>query len=493
MPDFRAIISQQLEAIDTANPADRNAVYTRVRDVLQKAIERSQDQSKLLDHLYELDRVIDDIERSYAGAPSRVDQMLAPVRSLSTQAKLKYGAVAGLVTTIADFVKPLLELTVPIMIGSGVGIIVLLAGSCWGTRYRPTLRSGAFVCTVLFVCASGWWCLQHIVRGANANGAVAEIIPGASAIQNAFLSRLSRIETETKRVADLLEKQSQLSAEDRNREAAIDEEFHREGEAKKNLERERIKIAGYTADAEGLVKAFKDKSDVIDGFGALQIEPTEAAVRAVAPTAKTLKEVGELSSLVRSSKSRKPDMYRLKQSFDADGEKLAIAFQEAAAKTTVCDPRNYSLLIGPDLLKKACALDGLRFAEAFAEYFTSAYTHLHALHLMQKATSALPVEKVVGSIWPGQIKSCGYYEGELDYFHRGSFVRPSHGTISARNSTVMVDVWKEDPQFGEGSQGRCPLPDVQTGRARFCRARVIVASSCKDARFTVIKTLATLR
>lgn len=331
MPDFRAIISQQLEAIDTANPADRNAVYTRVRDVLQKAIERSQDQSKLLDHLYELDRVIDDIERSYAGAPSRVDQMLAPVRSLSTQAKLKYGAVAGLVTTIADFVKPLLELTVPIMIGSGVGIIVLLAGSCWGpdtARHCAAARLSARCCS-----------FAHPAGGA-CNISFAGPMPTAQSPKSFPAPARFRTHSSVASPASKPRRNASRTCWKNNRSSRPKTETGRlrstknsTGKAKrKRPERERIKIAGYTADAEGLVKAFKDKSDVIDGFGALQIEPTEAAVRAVAPTAKTLKEVGELSSLVRSSKSRKPDMYRLKQSFDADGEKLAIAFRRLQRK-----------------------------------------------------------------------------------------------------------------------------------------------------------------
>lgn len=492
MPDFRAIISRQLANVDASRADERHAVYDRARDVLHKALEANPGQPEFLGYLYELDRVIDEIEREYAATPSKVDRLLAPIRSLSAQAKLKYGAIAGLVATIADFVKPVLELTVPVMAASAVGGIVLLAGSGLARKRRTALLSGAFLCGLMFLFSFGWWGLQHFVRDADANGAFAEIVPGASTVQTALLTRLGRIEDQTRRVGDLLEEQARRSAEEAREEAAMEEEFKRQEREKKDLARQRIEIAGYRPDAEGMVKAFKDKSDVTDAFGTLGIEPTEAAVRAVAPTARTTDEVRQLASLIRDHAARSPVIQKLQQAMAADGARLAAAFQEASAKATVCDPRNYSLVIGPDLLKKACAQDGLRFANTFQQYFTAAYANsLGALDFMRKATSSLPVEKVAGTIWPGETKDCGYYEGELDYFHIGGLF--AWGATSARNSSRVTYVWSTDPRFGEGSQNRCPMVDVQANRAGFCRARVIVASACEGSRFTVIKTLAALR
>lgn len=497
MPDFRAIISQQLAAIDATNPAERNVVYERVKDVLQKAIERSQDQSKLLDHIYELDQVVNEIESGYAKAPSRFDQLLNPVRNLSTQVKLKYGAIAGLISAVADFVKPLLELTVPIIIISAIGGIVLFLGFFLTKRSRPVLQSGALLCVLLFLFSSGWWGLQHLVRNADANGALAEILPGASAVQNAFLARLGRIEAQTRRVGDLLEEQARRSAEQTREAAAMDEEYKRKEREEEDVARQRIVIAGYKPDAEGLVRAFKDNSDITNAFDTLRIEPTEAAVKAVASKVQTVEETRNLANLIRNRGQRLPAMQKLQQSLDADGTKLSAAFQEANAQATVCNQHNYLLAIGPDVLKKACALNGLRFAEAFAKYFSAAHKHLDTFDFMRKATSSLPVEKVAGTIWPGQIKSCGYYEGELDYFHRGSFVRPPYGTISTPNSANIIDVWNSTAEeFGAGSQNRCALNNINAGRARFCRARVIIATPCGEAAVSsvrIIENLATLR
>lgn len=496
MPDFHAIITHQLALIDATNAGERHAVYGRVKDVLHRAIEKTQDRASLLDALYELDRIIDDIERGYTQSPSRLDRLLKPIRNLSTEAKLKYGAIAGLISTVADFVKPLLELTVPIIVSSAIGGIVLLLGSSLAKTSRPLLQSGAFLCGLLFLFSSGWWGLQHFVRDADANGAFAEIIPGASTVQDAFLARLGRIEEQTRRVGDLLEENARQTAEEARESAAMDKEFRRQEREKENLARERIRIAGYHADAGGFVRAYMGNADVKDAFDTLRIEPTEAAVRAVAPTVQTTKEMLELSSLVRDRANRLPDLQKLKHSLDLDGAKIAAAFQEANAQATVCNPQNYSLLIGSDLLKKACAENGRRFANAFEDYFTAAYatTNLTSLDFMRKAPSSLPVEKVAGTLWPGEIKDCRYYAGELDYFHIGGLF--SWGTIGTRNSARIVYVYSEDPQFGQDSEKRCPKVDVEAGRARFCRARVIVATSCKATSLPslrIVKNLASLR
>ncbi|RIK97048.1 MAG: hypothetical protein DCC74_08650 [Proteobacteria bacterium] len=505
MPDFHSIITRHLANVDASRATERHTVYERVKDVLHKALEANPGQPELLGYLYELDQAIDEIERGYAAAPSKVDRLLAPIRGLSTQAKLKYGAIAGLVATIADFVKPVLELTVPVMAASAIGGIVLLAGSGLARKHRTSLLSGAFLCGLMFMFSFGWWSLQHVVRDADANGAFAEIVPGASAVQTAFLTRLGRIEDQTRRVGDLLEEQARRSAEEAREEAAMEEEFKRQERERKDLARQRIEIAGYRPDAEGMVKAFMDKSDVADAFDTLGIEPNEAAIRAVAATARTTDEIWRIAHLIKDRAARSPAIQKLQQAMAADGAKLAAAFQEAGAKATVCDSRNRSLVIGPGLLKKGCAQDGLRFANAYMAYHQAAYGDMptpkgveyvaaltHPVLYMRNATANLPVEKVAGTLWLGRVKDCTYYEGEIDYFFNGGL--NYWGTLPTPGSnTITFFTQSLDKSFAEGAATRCPLADVRTGRARFCRARVILATWCEGTKLTIVKNLASLR
>ncbi|ABD08831.1 hypothetical protein RPB_4139 [Rhodopseudomonas palustris HaA2] len=62
------------------------------------------------------------------------------------------------------------------------------------------------MCSVLFVFSFGLWGMQHFIKGADAQGVVAEIVPGASQIQNALLARLSRIESNTRDTAEGVDK-----------------------------------------------------------------------------------------------------------------------------------------------------------------------------------------------------------------------------------------------------------------------------------------------
>ncbi|MCD0420263.1 hypothetical protein LOC51_23855 [Rubrivivax sp. JA1024] len=206
MPDFNPLIQKYLSRIDASKPGERAIAYEQARSALDKAFKDDPGNPNHLGYLYDLDETIAATEARYRTHRTKLDDLLDPVRQLSTRAKLKYGAIAGAISLVSDFIKPILELTLPILIGSAVAGLVLFAGSRLFGGSRALLQSGAFLCSVLFVCSFGLWGAQHFIKGADAQGVVAELVPGASQVQNALLAMLSRIESNTRETAEGVEK-----------------------------------------------------------------------------------------------------------------------------------------------------------------------------------------------------------------------------------------------------------------------------------------------
>jgi hypothetical protein len=206
MPDFANLIERSLKLGDATDLKFRTGVYAKMRAALDRAFEADSGSEAHLQSLYDLDFAIDRAEQTYK-TKSWTDRMIEPAHRLATTAKLKYGAIPGIITTISDFVKPILDLTTPIMIGSAAGGVALaiIARFLKAPRDR-TVASGAFVCAILFLFSFGWWGAQHLIRGAEANGVIAEIVPGASKVQNALLASLGRIERNTQRTAEGVDK-----------------------------------------------------------------------------------------------------------------------------------------------------------------------------------------------------------------------------------------------------------------------------------------------
>ncbi len=114
----------------------------------------------------------------------------------------------------------------------------------------------------LAICSIGWLGLQNIIPGAKAKGVVAEVIPGATQLQNAILASMGRIETRLDRIGSTLETKVQktatpdlkLSRRRNQRSRPNSGRLSDEQQAFKN----KLQENGYTADADGLVMSWKD-------------------------------------------------------------------------------------------------------------------------------------------------------------------------------------------------------------------------------------------
>jgi hypothetical protein len=131
-----------------------------------------------------------------------LERRLAPLRKVVEGFKSKYGFIAVAGTMLADFIKPIVDLALPVMFGSLIGGTGLVMASRLLKASREKLEGAALICGLLLTCSTGLWTAQYLLPGAADKGVIADVIPGAGKAQNAVLAALGMIEGNTRRSAE---------------------------------------------------------------------------------------------------------------------------------------------------------------------------------------------------------------------------------------------------------------------------------------------------
>jgi len=164
--------------------------------------------AEALQNSIRLDRVIKSVERSHQKAPdqSKIDKAIGWLIETIASFKLKFGALAAGVATISDFIKPIASVTGVAMVAAAIGVSTILLLRPKIKLHRELANNAMAFSAALFVFSAVWFSAQRFIPGAEASGAVTKVVPGAEALQTAMLGTLSKIEGETRRTADSMEK-----------------------------------------------------------------------------------------------------------------------------------------------------------------------------------------------------------------------------------------------------------------------------------------------
>jgi hypothetical protein len=303
---------------------------------------------------------------------------------------------------------------------------------------------------------------------------------------------LTRIEGQTKRVGDLIEQQSQR--QERAQEAEKQKEEKRLAEI-----RERIRGAGYSLDATGLLMAAKDAASNTYEFEQLGIKPTESALQSVLSVLKSPAEIAYLLQYVMT-KDRYAIFRQLRETLARDKPKLYEAYRNSGAKQFLCKKANYTLIVGEPVLTGACTKDGARFAADYGSYFLYVYgglsldnpafvEPLNSTNFLRNAPNELPIASRGGKLVLSRFEDCQYYEGEFDFFFNGG-INP-WGSFQKPGSIDITYFENSDADFAKDAHERCSMSDVVGKRLPQCSARVIMVSRCDQisSRPVVVKQL----
>lgn len=272
---FAGILAKRFP--DPANAADddRQAFQESLRAALHKRHEGREGQT-FYEEFGALEQAISAFEdgRRKAVLAARSDK---PVRALDqavfrfsdvvSSLASKYGALAAAISTVIDFLKPIGDYAVVLMIGAAV----VGAGSSIAMRFtehmRGEARKLALFCAALFVCSGGWLAIGAAIPGAEANGVVARVIPGASDIQALLLDKLSQIAQHTKETSEGVR--------------SIDKRLEKMAEDSDPLvyARKEIEKAGYTLDTAGYLKALADGTGHLPNFHEIKVVPNGSEFR----------------------------------------------------------------------------------------------------------------------------------------------------------------------------------------------------------------------
>jgi hypothetical protein len=489
---YIALIRNELQRQDAKTFADRQAVYARVREIAGNRRATLQEFDRHVEIGLTIEHAISAVEKEAAAkADGWFERVLHYLFSTAAGLKSRYGALAAVVATVADFFKPIVALSWPIVIGSAVLGLALYALRSRAGAYRHTVQTAATFCAGLFLTGLAYVGLQSAIPGADATGAFVRVVPGASAAQNAILASLGRLETETKRIGDILDEGAK-----RERDQAAQNE--RAQQAHVEGLKTRISEAGYSLDAKGLLQAVIDGSRLaFVEFALLKIALTEDVIRDALPQLNDRNQAGRVLNYLASHKDENSAARRIHAALAADRKKISDAFENSRAREVLCDVKTYSYVIGEAALREICEQTGLRFAVKFAQYFALTYGYIRTddsdaeqvmrdpRNFMRKSPSELPIAARDLRIVFSQLQECQYYQGELEYFFQpglnpwGSFQRPNSVDIS------FFDVLASD--FGHGAEQTCTMTDVVARRRPQCRAQVIFASRCEAMRQAVIK------
>ncbi len=274
--EYVTILLRALERVDSDKAEVRQSIYDRMHAALVRkyaAFDGGTSDPAYLEATIDLDDAIAEVDANFTKKPTgRVERAIGATTRGFKVIKLRYGALAGALAFFGDLLKPIFELTTTVLVGSlilGGALAVLrsFAGSM-----KAQVANGIQFCAVLFVCSATLFGLQRAVPNANANGVIAEVIPGASAVQDVILAALGRIERQTQRVGDLLEQQHKKAIEEENK-------LVRDKAGARQAVIDLIRTSGFSPDGQGYLLAIQNRDAVtVSYFKQLEIRPTEEDV-----------------------------------------------------------------------------------------------------------------------------------------------------------------------------------------------------------------------
>ncbi len=479
-------------------PAEvRRQIYQRVRAVLDRSFAAAppsvEDIGRRAAFEEALDAAIEEIEASIPPA-GRTEGILSPLHRWSEVFEARYASLVALFSGLVDFLKPIFELTGPVLLASGIGTLALTGAAVLVPAKRAPFRVAAVYVGLLFLCTGTWYALQNAIPGASANGVIAETVPGLDRLQAAVGTALGRIETETRRVGDLIESNTRREEEERKKRI--------EAEARqKEAAKARIVEAGFGLDGKGLVDAVRAGFRYLGDFAALGVVPDEASIVAALPV---LKDEGEVARTVAFLRERRDDhgfLRRILERIESDRSRIRDLFEGADAQKALCDPATWAQPLATGLMAPACGLSAQPFARRFAAYARAVHdVALEPASLSIRAARTLPAKKLLAG---AKIKSlpadCSYYEVDLQF--ATLMDRPMPSDEHQGLSTVMyydgpsalhtpIELVVVDPDYTRYNfEKRCTIEMVQSARGGMCRARMLLLSGCEAEAIRIVRVL----
>ncbi|WBU27747.1 hypothetical protein OOZ54_13845 [Rhodopseudomonas palustris] len=375
---YEELIRRKLSMLsnDESNSAEvRNRLYEEIRTAYLQI--HSGDAEKLASDIVDLNRTIDQIERELLPRPNWLEVQLlhlkpkiVSAKAVVDQLKVRYGFLAVIITATADLLKPIFEFTIPIMLVSALLSVLCASAAPFLRPIARTLRGISIVSALFFFCSFGWWSAQRLVPGAQAKGALTESFPGFSKFQDGILAALAAIQSDTKRVGNLVE-ESVRTEQQRTQEKERTERLRIE-----ELKR-KVASAGYSLDSIGFASAILDNEDYLPIFRTLNIALTEEALRnrlheiwvtQLDAVTKTLKSIVIDYPFVRSILH---DLAEFEVRMDPD-ELSEYTLTSAKGRAAACDRRTYMMRVNLTRLREACSQqDAQRFYgyyETFLKY-----------------------------------------------------------------------------------------------------------------------------
>jgi hypothetical protein len=487
---------RRLGDIGGFNRKERKAAYTQLQSELEEHCKKQN--YKLANRKQALDlfdAAIAEIERPFNQQASWVDRISGAIGEYWEKASPTLKGLAALAAILADFLKPMAQLTQFTTIGAAIATFVFALLASRAKEARAQIGGAAAVCGVLFTCSAGFWAVQAIVPNGKENGALAELVPGVSSLQSALLQEARGIRT-------VLEEEAKRDQADRekNEREAREAENQRQRERQQELDekKRRISEAGYSLDAGGLAAAVRDGYRYVDYFTDLKIEPNEAAIAATLGSLTKSEQVAYVATYITEKKDDYGFIRTMHEGILADKGRIVAAFSSANAHQDLCTQANYKYVIAATNLQNICRENGLKFATSYVAYFSATYALIGGAFqdpedllavgdFMMKDVSRLPVTRVNKLVF-AQLEVCKYYEGELIFFDYGGPINPWASFQNPR--TADISFFKvRDPKFATGKPTTCSFGEVLQRRDLQCRTQVILASSCGGSQPVVIKDL----
>lgn len=358
--------------------AERREAYERARKDLKSRREGgvagdqrlSEAQYKTLSETF--DWAIARLEIAYGRNASYGDRFYNWLTGAWASIDTRYKGLIAALQFVADFLKPMLELTSALAAVSGIGALLLLAFSRLAPENGAGARRAGVFCMAVFACSGGMMMAQKLVPHAQAQGVIGAVVPGASNLQQSMLASLGRLEGETKRIGDILE-----DAEKRKREEALEDQRQEAAERERQVKASRHKLldAGYTLDAKGYLEAIADNYTYSLDYKQLDIAPQEADLRTALRTMRNPKR-GNLVTLLGITTDF-PFGRKVLAEVEAERARLTAAFPKSGApaeRAVACNPKSYAFGVNEKELTAICAKrDSREFLEAYAKLFSAIY------------------------------------------------------------------------------------------------------------------------
>lgn len=357
---FDALVQTKILAlsdVERGSLARRLALYAEIRAAYIHLYPNNSEM--LTSDLVELNRSIERLEASLQPAPNWLERKLESfepklliARTLTEKFKVKYGFLAVIATTAADFLKPFFEFTTLIMVASAVIGSAFVVLARFARPMSGALHSGAIICSIFFLFSFSWWSAQRLIPGAQAKGALVETIPGISRFQNGIVAMLKEIKGETSRVGDILE-------ENARQERARYEQLARIERERVQEVRSKVVAAGYTLDSAGFASAVLDNQDYLPIYRGLGIDLSEESLRErikTMPIAKMTVVGRSLQSMAIDypfTRGILNDLRAVQKRMDPhEIEYYRLASPEG--KALACNAKSYMMKINAKLLATVC-------------------------------------------------------------------------------------------------------------------------------------------